>query len=109
MIWYFFIIDCPSNEGQYLLSPGRNNLEIFAVISNNGTLKVFDNESSNYENGYIANKNIYNHMFEKQHERIGCNITSMAVMRSLTQTISVNQSGFNVLLEEDGDIFIEVI
>ena len=105
----FLIIDCPSNVGQYLLSPGRNILEIFAVISIDGNLKVFDNESGNYEKGYIVNKNIYNHMFEKQHESIGCTITSMAVMRSLHQTIIVNQSGFNVLLEEDGDILIEVI
>ena len=62
-MYLFYKIDCPSNVGQYLLSPGRNILEIFAVISNDGILKVF-NESSNYESGYIVNKNIYNHMVE---------------------------------------------
>ena len=108
-MFLFFIIDCPSNVGQYLLSPGRNILEIFAVISNDGILKVFDNKSSNYERGYIVDKNIYNYIVEKQHESIGCIITSMAVMRSLNQNINVNQSGFNILLEEDGGIIIQVI
>ena len=86
----FFIIDCPSNVGQYFLSPARNFLEIFAVISNDGILKVFDNESSNYEKGYIVNNNIINNRVEKQHESIGCDISNMAVMRSLNQNISVN-------------------
>ena len=42
-----------------MLSPGRNTLEIFAVISSDG------NVSGIYEVAYIVNKNILNNMVEK--------------------------------------------
>ena len=48
-----------------MLSPGRNNLEIFAVISSDGILKICDNVSGIYEVAYIVNKNILNNMVEK--------------------------------------------
>ena len=48
-----------------MLSPGRNTLKIFAVISSDGILKMCDNVSGIYEAAYIVNKNILNNMVEK--------------------------------------------
>ncbi len=71
-------------------------------------MKVFNEYQGIYEDGVIVERNLFTNRIEKQAETTGCNITSLSIIDSIQDTVSVlNHSGFNTITENT-EIYIQV-
>ncbi len=78
------------------------------AFGSNERLKVFNEQQNRYEDGVIVERNLFTNRIEKQAETTGCNITSLSIIDTIQDTVSVlNHSGFNTITENT-EIYIQV-
>ncbi len=79
------------------------------AFGSNGRLKVFNEQQWRYEDGVIVEKNLFINRIDRQGETMECNITSLSVINTTNNAVTIiNHTGFNAFTENT-EIYIQVI
>lgn len=92
--------DCPNNNRQFFLGRDGEEPNLLVAFGTNGTLKVFSQKTGQYEDGVIVEWNGHTNTTEKQAEVFGCNITSLSLISTTSNDVSIlNHTGFYIELK----------